>query len=804
MKYGNVGSPNIIDTTCEVVHDKQVLAAASNTTLLIHGGGPNNSTTFYDNSTTARTLTTAGNTKFDNSQYKFRVSSIKFDGTGDYISAPDSADWNFGSGDFTFDFWVRFNTVTDETFFAQRNSLGDVNNAFLLDLATGPTRIRLLTLSGGSFTGFYQANWSPSTGTWYHVAVVRNGSSCLMFVDGVALTVTESSAFTTLPDLSSELFIGYSYSGTTPYYLDGWLDEIRISKGIARWTSGFTPPTVPYDSPLTQYVIDGLDGDVDIEYRVIQVLQPASLEYFLRFNNDTGSNYGHQQMIGNNATATAVRGVRTGMQLTYNGAAAASLIDTVIYAKSGKVRTALSRMSNGASGTSITEIIHGGYSWNNTSDNITTIVFATATGLNGYQAGTRLILLKKRILTTGTKTGVIDPQGTTYGHWQLIYDNTLTVARTNMMLSSQMDSYTKLLIHADGADASTAFYNAAYPHHNISASGNAQVDTAQSKFGGASALFDGTGDFLSAPDSADWSFGSGDFTIDFWVRFNTLPGSYQYEIVGQRVDNDNRWGMNFYDSSGSDIFEIQFNDSATSRGYFYSGDLGLSTGTWYHFAFVRSGSTAYLFKDGVSQALTTGTAFGTIGDIAASLVIGAFGDGASRYLNGWLDEIRISKGIARWTANFTPPTAGYNYLNGNSDVMYTLILRGVRNVANTVFNLLPNADFSSNKSNQRLYGVSTTVGSIRQDGTSNSTIGYVDAANEVTMSKTLLSAKSGYVRSALIELTAEISTTTVSSMNLYGWLWQNTADNITSIVVAATQTNGLGIGTHVELWRLNL
>lgn len=93
------------------------------------------------------------------------------------------------------------------------------------------------------------------------------------------------------------------------------------------------------------------------------------------------------------------------------------------------------------------------------------------------------------------------------------------------------DQYTKLLLHCDGADASTTFTDASQAAHgNATPNGNAQVDTAQSKFGGASALFDGTGDFLSYADHADWHFGSGDFMADFWVRFNSVSTA---KFIGQ-------------------------------------------------------------------------------------------------------------------------------------------------------------------------------------------------------------------------------------------------------------------------------
>src|SRR5262245_3861014 len=92
--------------------------------------------------------------------------------------------------------------------------------------------------------------------------------------------------------------------------------------------------------------------------------------------------------------------------------------------------------------------------------------------------------------------------------------------------SPTVDSYTVSLLHMDGADATTSFPDDGQSHaHTWTANGNVQVDTAQSKFGGASALFDGAGDFLTTTDDTDFQFGTGDWTVDFWVRFSAIGAS---------------------------------------------------------------------------------------------------------------------------------------------------------------------------------------------------------------------------------------------------------------------------------------
>jgi len=195
--------------------------------------------------------------------------------------------------------------------------------------------------------------------------------------------------------------------------------------------------------------------------------------------------------------------------------------------------------------------------------------------------------------------------------------------------------------------------------HTVTAHGNAQIDTAQSKFGGASGLFDGSGDYLSTPDSDDWNFGTGDFTIDFWVRFNSLPANgewatfycqrpsgWQNQVYFgfRNIGGAYSWDFSVY-SGGAAIMEVI---KATT----------VSTNTWYHIAVVRSGNNFYIFQDG-AQVGTAVTDSDSVPDLASTLTIGRLGVYDGYYFNGWLDEFRVSKGSARWTSNFTPPSAAY-------------------------------------------------------------------------------------------------------------------------------------------------
>lgn len=192
----------------------------------------------------------------------------------------------------------------------------------------------------------------------------------------------------------------------------------------------------------------------------------------------------------------------------------------------------------------------------------------------------------------------------------------------------------------------------------VTANGNAQVDTAQSKFGGASALFDGTGDYLLTDASNDFNFGTGDFTIDFWVRFNnTTTGdcilSNNYYTLGK----NGNWSFIIGTGTGSAIMNLYTYDGQSSAETAAASGLTITTGTWYHVAIVRSGNTIQFYLDGTAVTMDASTITKSLGDTTPAIKIGR--DGANFDLDGWIDELRIST-VARYSSGFTPETSAYS------------------------------------------------------------------------------------------------------------------------------------------------
>ena len=219
-----------------------------------------------------------------------------------------------------------------------------------------------------------------------------------------------------------------------------------------------------------------------------------------------------------------------------------------------------------------------------------------------------------------------------------------------------IDDYTKLLLHCDGTDGSTTFTDDEYTPKTVTANGNAQIDTAQSKFGGASGLFDGTGDYLQCADHADYAFGSGDFTIDFWIRTSEIQNDH-FLYDSRPTSTEGAYPMIRTIGEGGAGSHWAYNVNSTDVILSPSSSIGLDT--WYHVAVARSSTSTKMFING-SQIGDTWSDNTTYLNGTNRPIMGASGYNLASGWYGWIDEFRVSKGIARWTANFTPPTEAYS------------------------------------------------------------------------------------------------------------------------------------------------
>jgi len=232
----------------------------------------------------------------------------------------------------------------------------------------------------------------------------------------------------------------------------------------------------------------------------------------------------------------------------------------------------------------------------------------------------------------------------------------------NLGLSDPNFSSVVLLLHMDGTNGSTTFIDNSSNAFTVTALADAKISTTQSRFGGASAAFDGTGDALSLADSEAWNLGGGSFTIECWLYTTSTAASFG--IASQRGTATSNHAWSFLWSFASAAMQFRYTATGTAeiaRNWPWTP----SVNTWYHVAVSRNSPTNEwrFFVDGV-QVGTPQINSNTIFNAAKPLLIGAVNNSTtttspSSVLNGYIDDFRLTKGVARYTANFTPPAAAF-------------------------------------------------------------------------------------------------------------------------------------------------
>ena len=221
------------------------------------------------------------------------------------------------------------------------------------------------------------------------------------------------------------------------------------------------------------------------------------------------------------------------------------------------------------------------------------------------------------------------------------------------------DSYTKLMLHCDGADASTTFTDSSTNSRTVYPVADVQLDTANKKFGTASGLFDGTGDAITNEPSSDFSPGTGEFTIDFWMYIRTFVA---YQQVADMKPQD-ATGVDYF-SFGTAWATTTGKPFVIADGYYQFTGGVFARSNWYHVAIVGNGGddgsrNVKVYTNGNIGITVTYNYNLTHKVMRIGSSIFSTGPALQQFFNGWLDEFRFSKGIQRWIADFTPPTAPY-------------------------------------------------------------------------------------------------------------------------------------------------
>ncbi len=228
-------------------------------TLLLIQSGTDGSQTFTDSSSNSHTITANGGVRWF--APKIGAGAIALDGSGDYLSTPNSPDFSFGSGDFTLEGWVKLNSTGDQYFLSSHGSVA-ASREFYFGLES--STLMFYYYYGSSSESSVSSSWTPSTNTWYHVAVCRDGADLRLFVDGSQLGSTHDISTRYLHNNVYDLLVGAltNTGGSITGSVDGYMDEVRISS-TARYTTTFTPSTSEFTDDINTVLLihaDKTDG----------------------------------------------------------------------------------------------------------------------------------------------------------------------------------------------------------------------------------------------------------------------------------------------------------------------------------------------------------------------------------------------------------------------------------------------------------------------------------------------------------------------------------------------------------------
>ena len=655
-------------------------------TLLLHGDGTNGAqnNTFLDSSTNNFTITRNGNTTQGTfSPFSQTGWSNYFDGSGDYLTAPDNAAWDFGTGDFTIETWVYPTTSGTQRVIASAFSSSG-NNGWSFEFTSG----NLITLYA---QGAFRATSSTAVlaNTWTHIAVSRSGTSLRIFINGVlSASATDS---TNITGSTGTMTIAATPSGTAVF--TGYQSNFRVVTGTAVYTAAFTPPT----SPLTAIANTSLLTCQSNRFRdassnnfAITVNGDTSVQAFSPFAPTAaysaatvgGSGYfdgsGDYLTVPDNAAYEVGSDNFTEEFWIYPTSASmtGSIIDKRSSAGNYSECPQIQIASNqpiayvSYSGSSWAVNINGSsnvkpYSWNHIaltrSSSTWTLWLNGASVGSATSSGTVYAGSSSLVIGAASSAGEVPITG---------YLSSVRIVKGTALYTSAFTPPTAPLTAVANTQLLLNFTNGGIIDNTaknvLETVGNAQISTSVKKFGTGSLAFDGTGDVLTAPASQYTNYinGSGDWTYEFWVYYNALPsgGTYGASIYAQDdgagivspfniVQQGNTWKL-WASTNGSawDIF-----DNVTLA------TTSLSTSTWYHIAFVRNAGTLKMYVNGTQAASTTLTANIQTNTTRKLWLFGTWQNNPSNAggINGYIDDLRITKGVARYTTTFTPPTAAF-------------------------------------------------------------------------------------------------------------------------------------------------
>ena len=669
--------PHVSSFTLDFVF---IIQNSKYTTLLATAVDTSDNNTIVDSSSNNETITVYGNPSAGTfSPYRHGGYSTYFDGTGDYLGISASNDWGFGNGAWTIEFWVN---TTDTQFDPVSAYYGaSPFTGWTVSVLNGA--VRFYASDGVSNSGYVTVSGSTTIndGQWHHVALTSelssNAVSC--YVDG---TLAGSATLSVSPSTTGQaLWIGIASEAI--YNLEGYLADVRIVKGTAVYTSNFTPPTerlaaITNTTLLTchlPYIADGsssahsitVNGDTSVKpfspYDNLEYAAAAhggsiyfdGIDDLLTITADPALDFG----TGDFTIEAWVYNTGTDYFSIWQNTPVLTTTDTsrAFFGIQGNYGVNFGRHAGGGSiGTSANAAPKN--QWNHVvlvRDSTSVRIYVngveeastTNTALTNYGFGQHTITVGYRI-TPNYGQGYISDLKTVKG--TALYTANFTPPTAPLTATSG----TGLLL--SGTDASIIDKSQG---SNLKLIGNTTGSTTQVKFADTKSMyFDGTGDYITSNASGVVSFGNS-FTAEAWI--------YQPVTAGNGGAGDDVFSV-WNNSNGQKAFLLRIDGTSLMLYVSYDGTTnnisGLSggtinTNTWYHVALTWDGSNYRLFLDGTvvqTQASSTAPHSST-----EQLQIGSSKSGASgsqdAFYQGYIQDVRFTSGLARYTANFTPPTA---------------------------------------------------------------------------------------------------------------------------------------------------
>lgn len=579
--------------------------------------------------------------------------SMYFDGTGDVLTSPGSTAFTFGADNFTVEYWVYVTAVAN----TYNQHVGAATTASGFAFGTNGSLSMYMTTST---TGYTSTGSALKLNQWHHIAYCRVSGTVTFFLDGV-VNYTVSAA-TTITETNYGM--GNPPSGTA-YPMTGYLAGIRVTKGVALYTSSFFPATSPatpthtigtntYSAALLLNGAAGAANDatrtIDLETvadaRVVQN-SPYSGSYYSNYFDGTGDY----------------------LSVAYNAAIDVGTGDFTLECWVFKTTTSSDwRIAGGPTGAGffgefssqigfgISTVEWTAYyagkpiplntwahvAWSRSSN--TMYVF-----INGVLAGSTSVTGKNYGLNNGSFLIGSENGGSLITG----YISSLRLVKGTGLYTTAFTPSTTPLTAVSGTGLLTCqnnrFVDNSTNAFTITKLGDTAVRT-QNPFrinAGVSYYFDGTGDYLkSAASTPALALGSGDFTIEFWVQPSSL--AVQFTLVDFRGAAGTVGFTDYVTTNGKiNLFQEGGTTYLTTTG-------SLVAGVWTHVAYVRSSGTIRVYFNGVADATTASNttnwlAPNGVGVIGVNYTL-------ANYFTGHLTDFRITRGYARYTATFTPPT----------------------------------------------------------------------------------------------------------------------------------------------------